>query len=179
MGIEKVRVHMKDGSSFVLENVRYILEFKRNLEFNNLCKESGIARHLTVAGTSQHYGLAERMNRTLMNKVRCLLIQSGLPDSFWAEATVTASYLINRSPSTSLEKKTPYGFMGKLKPRAIKCIFLRYPDGYSQGAGAADYDKEVEFKVELQGSRVETIVDPHTAENPGNEDEEQDEEPQK
>nr|GFA25159.1 retrotransposon protein, putative, Ty1-copia subclass [Tanacetum cinerariifolium] len=38
---------------------------------------------------------------------------------------------------------------GKLKPRAIKCIFLRYPDG----AGAADSDKEVEFKVELQGSR--------------------------
>nr|GFC67678.1 retrovirus-related Pol polyprotein from transposon TNT 1-94 [Tanacetum cinerariifolium] len=31
-------------------------------EFNNLCKESGIARHLTVAGTLQQNGLAERMN---------------------------------------------------------------------------------------------------------------------
>ncbi|GJZ84657.1 retrovirus-related pol polyprotein from transposon TNT 1-94 [Tanacetum coccineum] len=31
MGIGKVRVQMKDGSSFVLENVRYILELKRNL----------------------------------------------------------------------------------------------------------------------------------------------------
>ncbi|GKA79041.1 zinc knuckle CX2CX4HX4C containing protein [Tanacetum coccineum] len=28
-------------------------------------------------------------------------------DSFWAEATVTATYLINRSLSTTLEKKTP------------------------------------------------------------------------
>ncbi|GJV59594.1 retrovirus-related pol polyprotein from transposon TNT 1-94 [Tanacetum coccineum] len=31
MGIGKVRVQMKDGSSFVLENVRYIPELKRNL----------------------------------------------------------------------------------------------------------------------------------------------------
>ena len=80
------------------------------------------------------------------------MIQSGLPDSFWAEATVTAAYLINRSPSTALEKKTPmelwsghpanhemlriFGCVayshvnqGKLKPRAIKCIFLGYPEG--------------------------------------------------
>ncbi|GJT74021.1 retrovirus-related pol polyprotein from transposon TNT 1-94 [Tanacetum coccineum] len=58
-------------------------------------------------GSPQHNGLAERMNKTLLNKVRCLLIQSGLPDSFWAEATVTVAYLINRSPSTALEKNTP------------------------------------------------------------------------
>ncbi|GKE95963.1 retrovirus-related pol polyprotein from transposon TNT 1-94, partial [Tanacetum coccineum] len=77
-----------------------------NQEFNNLCKESRIARHLTVAGTPHQNDIAKRMNMMLLNKVRCLLIQSGLPDSFWAEATVTATYLINRSPSTTLEKKT-------------------------------------------------------------------------
>ncbi|GJT40820.1 zinc finger, CCHC-type containing protein [Tanacetum coccineum] len=223
MRIGKVRVQMKDGSSFVLENVRYIPELKRNLislgtldregytvklqngrvkmikgslmvlsgtmkencvysldgwaesgeasvgiqekeslapEINSLCKESGIARHLTVARTPQQNGLAERMNRTLLNKVRCLLIESGLPDSFWAEVTVTAAYLINRSPSTALEKKTPMDLwsghlanyemlrifgcvayshvnQGKLKPRAIKCIFLWYSclcEGYDYGA---------------------------------------------
>ncbi|GJW31632.1 hypothetical protein Tco_0051664 [Tanacetum coccineum] len=100
-------------------------------------------------------------------QVRCLLIQSGLPDLFWAEATVTVAYLINRSPSTALEKNTP---MGKLKPKAIKCIFLGYPEGI--------LGKEVEFEVEHQGSRVEPTMNPHTGENPGNEDEEQDEEPQ-
>ncbi|GJY23636.1 retrovirus-related pol polyprotein from transposon TNT 1-94 [Tanacetum coccineum] len=62
-------------------------------------KGSGIARHLTVAGTLQQNGLAERMYRTL-------LIHSGLLDSLWAEAMVTAAYLINRSPSTILEKNT-------------------------------------------------------------------------
>ncbi|GKB43530.1 retrovirus-related pol polyprotein from transposon TNT 1-94 [Tanacetum coccineum] len=119
-----------------------------NQEFNDLCKESGPSRHLTLQESLQN-GLAEQMNRTLLNKVMCLLIQSGFPDSFWAEATVTAAYLINRSPSTALEKKTPMDLwsghpanyemlrifgcvaylhmnQGKLKPRAIKCIFLGY-----------------------------------------------------
>nr|GEX03090.1 retrotransposon protein, putative, Ty1-copia subclass [Tanacetum cinerariifolium] len=82
------------------------LEF-RNHEFEQLCIERRIARHITVVGTPQKNGLAERMNRTLMDKVRCLLIHFGLPKTFWVEATCTAAYLINRSPSTSIEKKTP------------------------------------------------------------------------
>ncbi|GKA61838.1 retrovirus-related pol polyprotein from transposon TNT 1-94 [Tanacetum coccineum] len=69
-------------------------------------QDSGIARHLIVSGSPQQNGLAERMNMTLLNKVRCLLIQFGFPYSLWAEATVMAAYLINRSPSTTLEKKT-------------------------------------------------------------------------
>ncbi|GJS21654.1 retrovirus-related pol polyprotein from transposon TNT 1-94 [Tanacetum coccineum] len=78
-----------------------------NQKFEQLCIESGIARHLTVVGTPQQNGLAKHMNRTLMDKVRRLLIQSGLPKTFWAEATCTATYLINRSPLTAIEKKTP------------------------------------------------------------------------
>ncbi|GKB92439.1 retrovirus-related pol polyprotein from transposon TNT 1-94, partial [Tanacetum coccineum] len=78
-----------------------------NREFEQLCIESGIARHLTVVGTPQQNELAERLNRTLMDKVRYLLIHSGLPKTLWAEATCTAAYLINRSPSTAIEKKTP------------------------------------------------------------------------
>nr|GEW52822.1 retrovirus-related Pol polyprotein from transposon TNT 1-94 [Tanacetum cinerariifolium] len=54
---------------------------------------------------------------------------------------------------------------------------LMYKDTL-MGAGAADSRKEVEFEVELQGSRVEPTVDPHTRENSGNKYEEQDEEPQ-
>nr|GEW78741.1 zinc finger, CCHC-type [Tanacetum cinerariifolium] len=78
-----------------------------NREFEQLCIESGIARHLTVSGTLQQNGVAEHMNITLMDKISCLLIQSGLPKTFWAEATCTAAYLINRSPSRAIEKKTP------------------------------------------------------------------------
>nr|GEV51573.1 hypothetical protein [Tanacetum cinerariifolium]GEY69134.1 hypothetical protein [Tanacetum cinerariifolium] len=47
-----------------------------------------------------------------------------------------------------------------------------------KGTGDIDFKKEVKFEVELQGSRVEPTMDPHTEENAGNEDEEQDEGPQ-
>ncbi|GJR70298.1 retrovirus-related pol polyprotein from transposon TNT 1-94 [Tanacetum coccineum] len=41
-----------------------------NQEFKQLCIKSGIARHLIVVGTLQQNGLAERMNRTLMDKIK-------------------------------------------------------------------------------------------------------------
>ncbi|GJR61822.1 retrovirus-related pol polyprotein from transposon TNT 1-94 [Tanacetum coccineum] len=123
-----------------------------NREFEKLCIESGIARHLTVVGMPQQNGVAKRMNRTLMDKARYLLIQSGLLKTFWVEATCMAAYLINRSPSRAIEKKTPmemwpghpsdYGMLrifscvaylhdkqGKLEPRAVKYVLLGYPEG--------------------------------------------------
>nr|GEW52569.1 hypothetical protein [Tanacetum cinerariifolium] len=71
----------------------------------------------------RYNGLAERMNRTLMDKVRSLLIQSGLLKTFWAEATCTAAYLINSCVAY------PHDKQGKLEPRSIKCVLLGYPEG--------------------------------------------------
>nr|GEW84992.1 dehydration-responsive element-binding factor 1 [Tanacetum cinerariifolium] len=48
-----------------------------NLEFEQLCIESGIARHLTFVGMPQQNRVAEHMNKTLMDKMRDLLIQHG------------------------------------------------------------------------------------------------------
>ncbi|KAG8481491.1 hypothetical protein CXB51_026341 [Gossypium anomalum] len=108
-------------------------------EFNRLCKSEGIVRHLTVRHTPQQNGVAERMNRTIMEKVRCMLSNANLPKSFWAEAASTACFLINRSPSVAIEKKTPQEIFrcpayahvnnGKLEPRSIKCVFLGYKAG--------------------------------------------------
>ncbi|GKF29005.1 retrovirus-related pol polyprotein from transposon TNT 1-94 [Tanacetum coccineum] len=129
----------------------------RHSDFNNLCKEIEIARHFIVAGTLQQNGLHEQ---------RCLAIHSGLPDSFWAEVTMTTAYLINRSPSAALEKNTPMDLWDMVFNES-----LMYKDTH-KGSSATNSGKEVEFEVELQGSRVEPTVDPHTGKNPGNEDEE-------
>ncbi|KAG8489524.1 hypothetical protein CXB51_017540 [Gossypium anomalum] len=121
-------------------------------EFNRLCKSEGIVRHLTVRHTPQQNGVAERMNKTIMEKVRCMLSNVNLPKSFWAEVASIACFLINRSPSVTIEKKTPqevwsgnptnysnlkifgcpaYAHVdnGKLEPRSIKCVFLGYKAG--------------------------------------------------
>ena len=36
-----------------------------------------------------------------------MLSNGNLPKAFWAEAASTAYFLINRSPSVAIEKKTP------------------------------------------------------------------------
>lgn len=57
-----------------------------------------IDNQTTVPYSSQQNGMAERMNRTVIEKARCLLIQSRLQKKFWAEAANTEVYLINRTP---------------------------------------------------------------------------------
>ena len=76
-------------------------------KFNTLCKKEGIVRHRTVRHTPQQNGVVERMNRTLMEKVICMISNAQLPKYFWTEAVSTICSLINRSPSVIIEKKTP------------------------------------------------------------------------
>lgn len=42
-------------------------------EFNNFCKVRRISRHKKVENTPQQNGVAERMNKSLLEKVRCIL----------------------------------------------------------------------------------------------------------
>lgn len=78
-------------------------------EFKLYCSQYGIRHAKTVPRTPQHNGVAERMNRTIIEKVRCMLKMSDLPKTFWAEAVQTAVYLINRSPSIPLGLDIPEG----------------------------------------------------------------------
>ncbi|KAG8483097.1 hypothetical protein CXB51_022015 [Gossypium anomalum] len=92
--------------AFLLKQKNNGLEFCSD-EFNRLCKSEGIGRHLIVRDTPQQNDIAEQVNRMIMEKVQCMLSNANLPKSFWAEAASTACFLINRSPSVAIEKKTP------------------------------------------------------------------------
>jgi hypothetical protein len=81
-------------------------EFYGN-EFEELCKKCGIARQNTTPYTPQQNGVAKRMNKTLMEKARCMLSSVGLGQEFWAKAVGIACYLVNKSPSLALDEKTP------------------------------------------------------------------------
>lgn len=77
-------------------------------QFNKYLQEHGIQRQLTVEYTPQQNGVAERANRTLVEMARCMLIESGLPESLWGEAVNTAAYLRCRSPTKILKNATPF-----------------------------------------------------------------------
>lgn len=78
-----------------------------NHEFDGYCRREGITRYKTCTYTHKKNGVAERLNMTIMNKVRSMLSESRLSQEFWAEAAATAVFLINRSPSTALEFDIP------------------------------------------------------------------------
>jgi hypothetical protein len=95
------------------------------------------------------------MNKTLMEKSRCMLSGVGLGQEFWAEAMGTACYLVNISPLSTIDDKTPQEvWTGKkhslthlqvfgceayvyvpnknkstLDKNDEKCIFIGYKDG--------------------------------------------------
>ena len=50
--------------------------------FDNYCKSQGICHQKTPPKTPQLNGSAERMNRTLVERVRCVLSEAKLPNSF-------------------------------------------------------------------------------------------------
>jgi len=121
-----------------------------NHQFDEFCKAEGIARHKTMVNTPQQNGVAERMNNTLLERARCMLSNASFGKEFWAEPISTGCYLVNRSPNTSIECKTPeevwsgkpadysnfrvFGCPayvhvneGKLEARAKNDIFVGYP----------------------------------------------------
>jgi transposase InsO family protein len=85
-------------------------------EFSAYLKGTGTIRKLTVHDTPEHNGVAERLNRTILEKVRAMLHESDLPKFLWAEATAHAVYLKNRTWTRTIGETTPYEVLNGHKP---------------------------------------------------------------
>ena len=75
-------------------------------QFENYLKAEGIRHELTVPKTPQQNGVAERLNRTLVEMARSMLLDSKLPKKFWGEAISTAVYLKKQNTSQSVKQDT-------------------------------------------------------------------------
>ena len=86
--------------------------------FKQYLVQHGIQHQQTPPYTPEHNGVAERMNRTLVECARSMLHDAMLSYVYWGEAIMTACYIRNRSPTrsllnTSLGAITPYeGWFG-------------------------------------------------------------------
>ena len=121
-------------------------------EFHEFCKNEEIVRHHTIRMTPQQNSVAERMNRTFLERARYMISNAGLVKDFWIETISMACYIVNRAPSATLNFKTPEEVWsdtpadysdfkifeclayihvndGKLESRIKKCIFLEYASG--------------------------------------------------
>ncbi|KAL2230371.1 UNVERIFIED_CONTAM: Retrovirus-related Pol polyprotein from transposon RE1 [Sesamum indicum] len=138
----KIKVLRSDnGSEFV------------NLECQKLCQNLGILHQTSCVYTPQQNGRVERKHRHLLDVARALLFQAALPLKFWGDCILAATYIINRTPTKTLNWLTPYHKLfghpptyshikifgclcfatninphkSKFHKRAHKCIFLGYP----------------------------------------------------
>ncbi|XP_074356351.1 putative mitochondrial protein AtMg00710 [Apium graveolens] len=62
---------------------------------------------------------------------RCMLHEKNLPKKLWAEAANTSVYLLNRLPTSVLQKKTPYEAWYGFKPdmhdiKIFGCLCFSY-----------------------------------------------------
>jgi transposase InsO family protein len=136
-------LHSDRGGEYMAANVKDILS------------QRGIEHHLTMPGSPQQNGKAERFNRTIMDKAMAMLHTAGLPNGFWELAISTAVHVYNRTPSRTIKWQTPietwngqipdvsyfrvFGCKGymhvptdkrrKLDPKAIEVTLVGYESG--------------------------------------------------
>ena len=84
--------------------------------FSAHLKKTGTVRKLVVHDTPEHNGVAKRLNRTLLEKVRAMLHESGLPKFLWAEAISHAVFLKNQTWTRTIGETTPFELLNGRKP---------------------------------------------------------------
>ena len=117
------------------------------------CQETGILQQLSAPYTSQQNGAAERMNRTILERARTLILSGKIARKHWPHAFQTAVYLLNRTKPVQVSKnvyKTPYELHYGSKPDAGR--FRIY------GCTAYAYNRDVKaHKLDQRGIRCKFI----------------------
>ena len=72
----------------------YLLE-----PFQSFMLQHEILYHTLCVDTFSQNGVVERKNRHLLEIAQTLLFQMNVPKHFWADATSTTFFLINRMPA--------------------------------------------------------------------------------
>ena len=75
----------------------------------------------TVPYSPAQNGIAERVNRTLLEHARAMIFSKNISKHLWPEAIAYACYIKNRSPTHALgSNTTPYEAFHKRKPNIFQ-----------------------------------------------------------
>ncbi|KAL2232264.1 UNVERIFIED_CONTAM: Retrovirus-related Pol polyprotein from transposon RE1 [Sesamum indicum] len=115
-------------------------------------QNAGVCHQRSCTYTPQQNGVVERKHRHLLQVARALMFQSHLPSRFWGDSILTATHIINKLPTPTLNWKSPFEILHKKNPsydalksfgclcfasnvypgkskfdhRAFECVFLGY-----------------------------------------------------
>jgi len=154
--------------------------------FKALHDENGTTHQTTVPETPQQNGVAERLNRVLVEMARTMMRQKDVDQDLWADAIKTAVYIYNRVTSRALPVgKTPFDLWTGNMPNVIhmrvfgstfwvvlhkshidgwfgyeaaKGVFLGYPDGSTAHKVILDDGKVVKERSVVFNETNETEV---------------------
>jgi transposase InsO family protein len=82
-------------------------------ELGRELRETGVLHQLSVPHTPQQNGRAERLNRTLVEKARAMLLEARMPKEFWAEALKAANFVRNVTYMEVIKDAPEFIFHGK------------------------------------------------------------------
>ena len=99
-GSKLVHLRIDGGGEFVSQTLR------------DYCADQGTSLEYSVPYTPEHNAISERSWRTLRTMKDAMLLDSKLPNQFWAEAMDTANYIRNRLPTHARAKTPEEGWTG-------------------------------------------------------------------
>lgn len=146
--------HVQRQYNSVIKSIR--TDNAPELVFSDIIRQTGMVHQFSCAYTPQQNSVVERKHQHILNVARSLLFQSKVPLMYWTDCVSTAVFLINRTPSLLLDKKSPYEKLVGKQPdytflrsfgclcyvstlnkdrhkftsRADSCVFLGYSPGY-------------------------------------------------